>query len=145
MRLRVLCYNIHHAAGVDGKLDVPRIARVIQSVKPDLVALQEVDRNTTRTGKVDQAAELAQLTRMNHVFGANIAFQGGQYGTPFFAVSDYGASESSVAQRGCRRTTWRVGGDNSYVKDRSLRLLATHLIIAGPMRSGWPRRSSSIN
>ena len=27
VRLRVLCYNIHHAAGVDGKLDVPRIAR----------------------------------------------------------------------------------------------------------------------
>ena len=69
---------------VDGKLDVPRIARVIQSVKPDLVALQEVDRNTTRTGKVDQATELAQLTRMNHVFGANIAFRAVNTETPFF-------------------------------------------------------------
>ena len=80
VRLRVLCYNIHHAEGVDGKLDVPRIARVILSVNPDLVALQEVDQNTRRTRKVDQVAELARLTKMNSAFGANIEFQGGKYG-----------------------------------------------------------------
>ena len=80
LRLRILSYNIHHAEGVDGKLDVPRIAQVILSVKPDLVALQEVDKNTTRTGKVNQDIELANLTKMNSVFGSNITFQGGQYG-----------------------------------------------------------------
>lgn len=80
LRLRILSYNIHHAEGVDGKLDVPRIAQVILSVKPDLVALQEVDKNTTRTGKVNQDIELAHLTNMNSVFGSNITFQGGQYG-----------------------------------------------------------------
>ena len=80
LRLRILSYNIHHAEGVDGKLDVPRIAQVILSVEPDLVALQEVDKNTTRTGKVNQDIELANLTKMNSVFGSNITFQGGQYG-----------------------------------------------------------------
>ena len=80
LRLRILSYNIHHAEGVDGKLDVPRIAQVILSVEPDLVALQEVDKNTTRTGKVNQDIELAHLTKMNSVFGSNITFQGGQYG-----------------------------------------------------------------
>ena len=127
VRLRVLCYNIHHAAGVDGKLDVPRIARVIQSVKPDLVALQEVDRNTTRTGKVDQAAELARLTRMNHVFGANIAFQGGQYGNAIlsrFPITEHRnhllPNVDAGEQRGVLAATIHVS------KDRSLRLLATH-------------------
>ena len=48
LQIRVLSYNIHHGAGVDGKLDLPRIAGVITAVKPDLVALQEVDRNTER-------------------------------------------------------------------------------------------------
>ena len=43
--LRVLSYNIHHAAGTDGKLDLTRIANVINSVKPDVVSLQEVDQN----------------------------------------------------------------------------------------------------
>ena len=33
-QLRVLCYNIHHAEGVDRKLDVPRIANIIKSVEP---------------------------------------------------------------------------------------------------------------
>ena len=80
LRLRILSYNIHHAEGVDGKLDIPRIAQVILSVEPDLVALQEVDKNTTRTGKVNQDIELANLTKMNSVFGSNITFQGGQYG-----------------------------------------------------------------
>ena len=58
LRLRVLSYNIHHGEGVDRKLDLPRIASVIKSVKPDLVALQEVDQGTERTNKIDQAAEL---------------------------------------------------------------------------------------
>ena len=80
LRLRILSYNIHHAEGVDGKLDVPRIAQVILSVDPDLVALQEVDKNTIRTGKVNQDIELSRLTKMNSGFGSNITFQGGQYG-----------------------------------------------------------------
>ncbi|MHC4406088.1 MAG: endonuclease/exonuclease/phosphatase family protein [Planctomycetota bacterium] len=80
VRLRVLSYNIHHGEGVDGKLDLPRIADVIRSVNPDLVALQEVDRGTERTNKVDQPAELARLTGMNVVFGGNIRYQGGHYG-----------------------------------------------------------------
>jgi len=78
--LRVLSYNIHHGEGVDGKLDLERIARVILSVEPDLVALQEVDCNTKRTEFVDQPAELARLTNMAVIFGDNIPYQGGRYG-----------------------------------------------------------------
>lgn len=78
--LRVLTYNIHHGEGTDGKLDLPRIAAIIKAAKPDFVALQEVDRNTTRTGKVDQAAELAKLTGLNVEFGKAIDLQGGGYG-----------------------------------------------------------------
>jgi endonuclease/exonuclease/phosphatase family metal-dependent hydrolase len=80
LRLRVLSYNIHHGEGVDRKLDLPRIASVINSVKPDLVALQEVDQGTERTNKVDQPEELARLTGLNVVFGGNIRYQGGDYG-----------------------------------------------------------------
>jgi endonuclease/exonuclease/phosphatase family metal-dependent hydrolase len=80
LRLRVLCYNIHHGEGVDRRLDLDRIARVIQSVSPDVVALQEVDNITQRTGRVDQPAELARLTGMQVVFDKNIEFQGGEYG-----------------------------------------------------------------
>jgi endonuclease/exonuclease/phosphatase family metal-dependent hydrolase len=79
-QIRVLSYNIHHGEGVDGKLDLVRIAHVIRSVDPTFVALQEVDRRTTRTNQVDQPAELAHLTGMQVIFEKNIEFEGGEYG-----------------------------------------------------------------
>jgi endonuclease/exonuclease/phosphatase family metal-dependent hydrolase len=79
-RLRVLTYNIHHGAGVDGKLDLERIAAVIRSASPDVVALQEVDQGTMRTNGVKQAEELSRLTDMQAVFGKNIDYEGGDYG-----------------------------------------------------------------
>ena len=78
--LRVLSYNIHHGEGTDGKLDLERIARLILDSKADLVALQEVDKKVGRSQGVDQAAELAKLTKMHFVFGKNISFGGGDYG-----------------------------------------------------------------
>lgn len=78
--LRVLTYNIHHGEGEDGRFDLERLAEVIRSVAPDLVALQEVDRRTTRSSGVDQAAELGRLTGLYHVFGKAMDFQGGGYG-----------------------------------------------------------------
>lgn len=78
--LRILAYNIHHGAGNDEVLDLDRIARLIRSLDPHLVALQEVDDRTERTGGVDQAAELGRLTGMSPVFGKFMDFQGGEYG-----------------------------------------------------------------
>lgn len=78
--MRVMTYNIHHGEGVDGRLDLERIAAVITNAAPDLVALQEVDNQTRRTGGVDQAAELGRLTGMHAVFGKALDYQGGGYG-----------------------------------------------------------------
>ena len=52
--VRVLTYNIHHGEGMDGKIDLERIAAVIKRLEPDVVALQEVDVKTTRSQGVDQ-------------------------------------------------------------------------------------------
>lgn len=79
-QLRTLSYNIHHAEGVDGSLDVSRIAKVIRESRADLVALQEVDVRVSRSDGVDQATQLAERLGMHVEFGANIALQGGEYG-----------------------------------------------------------------
>jgi len=79
--IRVVTYNIHHGEGVDGKFDLPRIAKVLLAVEPHIVALQEVDQGTRRSGGVDQPAELARLTGMEVVFGRNIDYDAGGYGT----------------------------------------------------------------
>lgn len=78
--VRVLSYNIKHGEGVDGKVDLSRAARIIKSVSPDIVALQEVDSGTKRTAQVDQPKVLGELAGMQVVFGDNIPYQGGRYG-----------------------------------------------------------------
>lgn len=78
--LRVMSYNIHHGAGLDGKVDFQRIADLIKREQADIVALQEVDKGVRRTEGRDCPAELAALTGMTCVFSNNFHFQGGEYG-----------------------------------------------------------------
>src|SRR5207245_3068269 len=78
--IRVMTYNIHVGVGMDKKLDLPRIAGVINQQHPDLVGLQEVDRGVERTQRIDEIAEIASRTRMDYAFSFNLRYQGGQYG-----------------------------------------------------------------
>lgn len=78
--LRVLTYNVHAGVGMDGRLDLERIAQVIRSSCPDLVALQEVDRKTERSQSMDQAVRYAELTGLHGVFRKAINYDGGEYG-----------------------------------------------------------------
>jgi len=80
LRIKVLSYNIHHGRGADGRIDLPRIAAVIERSGADLVALQEVDRGTARSGWVDQAAVLAETLGYQYAFVTAIEYDGGQYG-----------------------------------------------------------------
>lgn len=81
--LRVLNYNIHHAnpPGEATKIDIQAIANEINAVNPHIVALQEVDVFTGRSGKeLHQAEELGKLTGMNAYFFKSIDYDGGEYG-----------------------------------------------------------------
>jgi endonuclease/exonuclease/phosphatase family metal-dependent hydrolase len=82
--LHILCYNIHHAnpPSRPGIIDLEAIAKLIKQQTPDLVALQEVDVNTNRSGKTsNQAAELAKLSGMPYYYFAKaIDHDGGEYG-----------------------------------------------------------------
>lgn len=77
---RVLVYNIHagrDAAAVD---NLSRVAALIRDTGADLVLLQEVDRGTERSGRVDQVAVLADRTGLHFAFGGTLRYQGGDYG-----------------------------------------------------------------
>jgi endonuclease/exonuclease/phosphatase family metal-dependent hydrolase len=78
--LRVMTYNIHVGVGMDKKLDLQRIAGVINAAQPDLVGLQEVDRGVKRTEGKDEIVELAAMTQMKYAFAPNLDYQGGKYG-----------------------------------------------------------------
>lgn len=68
MRLRILTWNIHHAA--DAPLE--RIAAQIAAVQPDLAGLQEVDAYRARSGFVHQARRLAALTGLSAWYGSSV-------------------------------------------------------------------------
>jgi endonuclease/exonuclease/phosphatase family metal-dependent hydrolase len=76
----VASYNIRHGEGMDGRVDLDRTAGAIRALGADVVALQEVDVNTVRSGKVDQPDSLGKLLRMERRFGAFMPYQGGEYG-----------------------------------------------------------------
>ncbi|WP_214225950.1 endonuclease/exonuclease/phosphatase family protein [Pedobacter sp. B4-66] len=80
--LKVMTYNIHHGnpPAKEGVIDLQAIADVINSQSPDLVALQELDVLTSRSGNVDEVKKLAELTGMYSFFSKSIDFGGGGYG-----------------------------------------------------------------
>jgi endonuclease/exonuclease/phosphatase family metal-dependent hydrolase len=78
--IRVLTYNIRHGEGRDRVTDLIRTSEVMKSVRPDIIALQEVDRLTERSGRVDQVAELAKSMGMHAAYGKAIDHDGGEYG-----------------------------------------------------------------
>ena len=61
-------------------IDLERQAEVILATGADLVALQEVDVGTGRSGGVDQASELGRLTGMHAIFAEAMPYDGGSYG-----------------------------------------------------------------
>ena len=75
-----MSYNVRHCAGMDMVVDYDRTANVIVQQQPDVVALQELDSMTGRSGHHDQLGELASRTGYHPVFGVAIEFNGGQYG-----------------------------------------------------------------
>ena len=82
-QLRIMSYNVRHCAGMDLVVDYDRTATVIAQQQPDVIALQELDSMTGRSGNHDQLEELASYTGYHPVFGAAIKFDGGQYGVGF--------------------------------------------------------------
>lgn len=71
-----MTFNIRH--GAESSLD--EVAAAIRAEDPDVVALQEVDRDTARSGNVDQPYRLGQLTGMASSFREAYPFDGGSYG-----------------------------------------------------------------
>ena len=80
-------YNIQYGTGRDGKVDLARIARAVEGA--DVIALQEVERFTARTGMADQPATLAALLpRFHSVYGPGMDLD-----------ADLVASDGAVTQR----------------------------------------------
>lgn len=78
MSLKVATYNIHRAVGGDGRMDPARIARVVQELDADVVALQEVGFGCDLPGALLSA--LGETMNARVIEGATLRDERGHYG-----------------------------------------------------------------
>ncbi len=128
--LRILTYNIHAGKDATGKDNLERVANVIKQTNAGIVLLQEVDRNTMRSGNVDQLAVLTRLTGMHGQFGKSLDYQGGEYGIAI--LSRWPITTPEIVPLGVEPPQTRAGGSHEprialIVTTRSLRIANTHL------------------
>jgi endonuclease/exonuclease/phosphatase family metal-dependent hydrolase len=135
VQLPVLTYNVHSGVGIDGVLDLDRLAGVIADSGAELVALQEVDRHRReQSAFADQPGHLAQRLGMHLAYAACLddepARPGApraQYGTALLSTRPVENVSTTLLpcfpgseQRGLLEATVDAGGT-------ALRVLGTHL------------------
>jgi endonuclease/exonuclease/phosphatase family metal-dependent hydrolase len=133
--LQVTTYNIHHGAGIDGVLDLERIAQVIERSNADVIGLQEVDKHwSARSDWVDQPAWLARRLHLHVVYAANLDLAPlspdgprRQYGTALlsrYPITDFGNTLLPHYPRGEQRS---LAVATIKVRGRDVRFANTHL------------------
>jgi endonuclease/exonuclease/phosphatase family metal-dependent hydrolase len=124
--LRVATYNIHRSRGLDGRIRVERIARVLEKIDADIIALQEVVSREGHSIEDHQAAYLANRLGRCYAIGETRKHRGGIYGNvtlsrwDFERVQPIDLTVSGREQRGVLRTDIRV-------RNRLLHIFNLHL------------------
>jgi endonuclease/exonuclease/phosphatase family metal-dependent hydrolase len=122
--LRIASYNIHRCIGCDGEHNPQRVARVLQLLDADIIALQEVGFETDKEHNVLQylgKSVDAQITE-----GVTLLDERGHYGNavlsrlPIDTIKLHDISVSQCEPRGVIELRLTVNG-------QQLQLLATHL------------------
>ncbi|WP_250847058.1 endonuclease/exonuclease/phosphatase family protein [Aquisphaera insulae] len=80
--MRLISYNIHKGiGGRDRRYRLERVIGVIKALEPDLICLQEVDRDVRRTRHDDQPREfLEAFEAAAHLYQLNVRLKSGGYG-----------------------------------------------------------------
>ncbi len=117
--LRIATYNIHRCRGLDGRTSPERIADVIRSVAPDVIALQEVVGAGPHSP--GHAEELGALLGMGWVMAPTRHLRGSLFGNvvlsrfPIRHHSQYDLSWKTCEPRGCQRVDIALGEDTLHL------------------------------
>jgi endonuclease/exonuclease/phosphatase family metal-dependent hydrolase len=147
MVISVLTYNILHGATTnrDNNLDV--VAKVINELKPDIIALQEVDFRTNRVENRDINTELALKTGMSSIFAKAMDFDGGEYGQSLFYRGTF-LETGKIALPGAPGKEPRIAvAANMVLGSRdTIRIIGTHLdhVENSPDRLAQAKRINSL-
>lgn len=152
-RIRIATYNIHKARGLDRRVRVERIAQVLETIQPDVVALQEVVSHIGKSVEDHQAAYLAGRLGYFYAIGETRKHLGGVYGNVTLSrwtIEETRQADLSVPgreKRGVLRTDIRVGhrlvhvfnahlGTGHFERRRQARRLIDHDLLKALDLSG---------
>jgi endonuclease/exonuclease/phosphatase family metal-dependent hydrolase len=128
VKLRVLQWNLHHGVGTDGKYDIGRIASWMAKMKPDVIMLNEVEKNTY-WGHEDQPARYEALMQQltGRQWYALFSQEFGDWsanGKGHLILSTYPLGWTAREAISYDRV---IGAAGITVNGRSLSLIVTHL------------------
>jgi endonuclease/exonuclease/phosphatase family metal-dependent hydrolase len=128
VKLRVLQWNLHHGVGTDGKYDIGRIASWMTKMKPDVIMLNEVEKNTS-WGNEDQPARYEALMEQStgRKWYALFSQEFGDWsanGKGHLILSTYPLEWTAREAISYDRV---IGAAGITVNGRSLSLIVTHL------------------
>ncbi len=132
-RIKVLSYNIFHGEDLYKKQpNLDSVAALINSIKPDLVALQEVDSMTGRSERVygkriDYTQLLAEKTKMFGYFGKAMDYDGGGYGEAILARKKSRPTTTLLPNPSGGEPRSAIGVVYPVSKKRELLFAGTHL------------------
>jgi len=118
---RIATYNIHKGRGLDGRVRIERILRVLREVEADIVTLQEVTNHQERRPEEHQACYLAEQLGYFYSVGETRKHREAAYGNvtlsrwKFEAVSHINLSVAGREPRGALRTDIRVGNEMLHI------------------------------
>jgi endonuclease/exonuclease/phosphatase family metal-dependent hydrolase len=115
-KLRVVTYNIHRCRGLDGRTKPQRIAAVLASIEPDIIALQEVIGASPL--KPGQAAEIGAALGLGWVMAPTRHLRNALFGNvvlshfPVRHHQQYDLSWKTCEPRLAQRVDLQIGDDD---------------------------------
>lgn len=132
--MRLVSWNIHGGLGRDGRRDLGRIAALLEEMRCDVAALQEVGDPHRPSDVADHAAWLGKRLGWYAAYGPNLVLGGRPYGNavlsrhPIERAHNYDLSVPGREPRGCLRADLALPGG------RALHLFDLHLGLSGGER-----------
>jgi endonuclease/exonuclease/phosphatase family metal-dependent hydrolase len=117
--LRIATYNIHRCRGLDGRTNPSRVADVIRSIEPDVIALQEVIGAGPHLP--GHAEELGAQLGMGWVMAPTRHLRGALFGNvvlsrhPIIHHAQYDLSWKTCEPRCCQRVDIAFGDDTLHL------------------------------
>lgn len=141
--IKVMTYNIHHAnpPSKPGVIDIDAIVAVIQKENPDVVALQEVDKNVDRSNNQHQTKLIADKLGMKYQFykARNIP-GGGEYGVAILSKYDLSNTRQVALPKGDEGEQRTLALADITFLSQKITIACTHLDVLG----GEPTRLLQI-